>query len=622
MQREKIKHKAADTRHKRKREARKNPQKKSKKPQDLGIPNNFPYKDQILAEVAEQRRIAAEEKQLRKEAKKLAKAGVEAQAEEDSEAEIGFSSLPGVSKTRPHAAAEASSSTLSEDADEEAPVLVNPDLHNLEAVLDKADVVLELIDARDPLAYRSSHVEDAVKSRIGKKLLFVLNKIDTCPKESIESWTRALGKEHPVFLFRSASAFLPDSEPPTTDPKGKGKKRMDDALGLAVLLEHLEALTKELKEERPLVVAVTGLTNVGKSSFVNSLARKATLPVYKLSSTSGEGPTTTIYPQEVTLSLNGCEVNVIDTPGLSWQRVDDLTGEEAERYRTQDILLRSKGHIERLKDPLPVVSHIVARALREDLMLFYNIPAFAEGDLTAFLSGVARANSLIKKGGVLDLGAASKIVLRDWRTGKFPRYTVPSPTLVETAPPLSESNEKIISMLKTRKEMRNGNGVVKLKAGEVQLRKVDLDAAWISVEDSDEEDEDELDVDEEEEADEGSVDVGESEEGDGDEDEEDEDEEELAPPRKRKQAPVKAIAPPKKKVAFSAKRGPVSQKPAPAKGILKVSNEKPKSSLKAKVTAKEPKPAPKVSKVANPSGKTQKSAPAKDNGAYDFGKFF
>ena len=92
---------------------------------------------------------------------------------------------------------------------------------------------------------------------------------------------------------------------------------------------------------------------VGKSSFVNSLARKASLPVYKLTSTSGDGPTTTLYPQEVKIALKGREANVIDTPGLSWRHSDE-TGGEAENHRTQDILTRSKGHVERLKDPLPV----------------------------------------------------------------------------------------------------------------------------------------------------------------------------------------------------------------------------------------------------------------------------
>ena len=61
-----------------------------------------------------------------------------------------------------------------------APPLLNPDLPHLAAVLDKADVVIEVLDARDPLAHRSSALEARVKSKEGQKLLLVLNKIGAC----------------------------------------------------------------------------------------------------------------------------------------------------------------------------------------------------------------------------------------------------------------------------------------------------------------------------------------------------------------------------------------------------------------------------------------------------------
>lgn len=58
-----------------------------------------------------------------------------------------------------------------------APPLLNPDLPHLAAVLDKADVVIEVLDARDPLSYRSRALEARVASKEGQKLLLVLNKI-------------------------------------------------------------------------------------------------------------------------------------------------------------------------------------------------------------------------------------------------------------------------------------------------------------------------------------------------------------------------------------------------------------------------------------------------------------
>ena len=136
----------------------------------------------------------------------------------------------------------------------------------------------------------------------------------------------------------------------------------------------------------------------GKSAFVNSLARKATLAVYApSSSTNSNSPTTTPYALEVTLEINGKPVVFIDTPGLAWPPSEDAFTEEGVRHRAQDILLRNKGRIDHLKDPIPAVSYIVSRAETEDLMVHYCLPAIAKGDVDAFLMAVARANALIKK---------------------------------------------------------------------------------------------------------------------------------------------------------------------------------------------------------------------------------
>jgi len=63
------------------------------------------------------------------------------------------------------------------ETDEEVPLLVNHDLPNLQSVLDQADVVLQILDARDPLAFRSSHLEGLAAAKSGKQTIFILNKI-------------------------------------------------------------------------------------------------------------------------------------------------------------------------------------------------------------------------------------------------------------------------------------------------------------------------------------------------------------------------------------------------------------------------------------------------------------
>ena len=77
-------------------------------------------------------------------------------------------------KPRPRPVAEVEEDE--EEEEEEVPVLINRDLPNLKAVLEKADVLLEVLDGRDPLAFRSQHIED-LGSELGKKLLLVVNKI-------------------------------------------------------------------------------------------------------------------------------------------------------------------------------------------------------------------------------------------------------------------------------------------------------------------------------------------------------------------------------------------------------------------------------------------------------------
>jgi nuclear GTP-binding protein len=173
---------------------------------DPGIPNNFPYKDQILAEVAEQRRLvsllfvttfpdftlstqAAEEKEKKKadkKGKKKVASGEDGGDEEEGKADTGQNSDDEMGVASLHAKrlirAKATSKPVEvapepEEEEEEAPALVNRDLPTLSAVLDHADVVIEVLDARDPLSFRSSHLEELASAKEGRETLFLLNKI-------------------------------------------------------------------------------------------------------------------------------------------------------------------------------------------------------------------------------------------------------------------------------------------------------------------------------------------------------------------------------------------------------------------------------------------------------------
>ncbi|KAG1858972.1 hypothetical protein DFJ58DRAFT_291260 [Suillus subalutaceus] len=156
-------------------------QKKSKK--DPGIPNNFPYKDQILAEVAESRRQATEEKQRRKNEKRPALTGLDAEDAEDSQKNItdvdvdenqndgqGFD---GIMSIRP--APLVPSKKKSVEPSNSGPVIpVTEGLQSLREVLQKADVLLHVVDAWDPAAGLS---EALFREATGKDIILLVNKL-------------------------------------------------------------------------------------------------------------------------------------------------------------------------------------------------------------------------------------------------------------------------------------------------------------------------------------------------------------------------------------------------------------------------------------------------------------
>lgn len=198
-----------------------------------------------------------------------------------------------------------------------------------------------------------------------------------------------------------------------------------------------------------------------------------------------------------------------------------------------------------------------------------------------------------------DQTLAARVVLRDWNTGNFPRFTLPpssttapnSNTADTALTKVYAKDESILSRLKTRSEFRKSVGLVKMTSGEIDKRTLIFDVEWVSPEDSepseDNEDEDEemLDFygndgdDEEEEEEDG--DEEKSKDGGDDGEDEDEDESEIEPPplpskRKRPAEPLRSpTAPQKKRVAFDLQKlakgagpPPKHTPPNPKKPIL------------------------------------------------------
>lgn len=274
-------------------------------------------------------------------------------------------------------------------------------------VVAAADVVLEVLDARDPLGSRSPTVEAQIlKLDPNKKIILVLNKIDLVPKKNVEAWLAYLRNDYPCIAFKASTQQQKDR-------LGRGKistrnatqdqLQVSECLGAETLLALLKNYSRSADLKRAISVGIIGFPNVGKSSLINSLKRSRAVSV-------GARPGVTKVTQAVTLDKN---IKLIDCPGILF--ADDMSEEDA--------ALRNCLNIDQLADCTLPVQAILARCTKDQLMTIYNIPLFA--DVTDFLRLVAERRGKILRGGVPNYALVSRTVVQDWNTGKIPYYCVP-----------------------------------------------------------------------------------------------------------------------------------------------------------------------------------------------------
>lgn len=80
-------------------------------------------------------------------------------------------------------------------------------------VIDSSDVLLQTLDARDPMGTRSPYLEKYLRTeKPHKHLLFILNKVDLVPTWVTQRWVAILSKEYPTVAFHASM----------THPFGKG----------------------------------------------------------------------------------------------------------------------------------------------------------------------------------------------------------------------------------------------------------------------------------------------------------------------------------------------------------------------------------------------------------------
>ncbi|KAI9825884.1 MAG: GTPase required for pre-60S ribosomal subunit nuclear export and maturation [Thelocarpon impressellum] len=287
--------------------------------------------------------------------------------------------------------------------------------NELYKVIDSSDVVIHVLDARDPLGTRCRSVEKYIKEEAAHKhLIFVLNKCDLVPTGVAASWVRYLSKDYPTLAFHAS----------ITNSFGKGS--------LIQLLRQFSSLHSDRKQ---ISVGFIGYPNTGKSSIINTLRKKKVCTVAPI-------PGETKVWQYITLMKR---IYLIDCPGVVPPNNNDTE---------QEILLRGVVRVENVQNPEQYIPAVLAKCKPHHIERTYDVRGYSTP--TEFLELLARKGGRLLKGGEADVDGVAKMVLNDFMRGKIPWFT-PPPVVEGATPKGIEGREGRLGEIGRKRKREDGS---------------------------------------------------------------------------------------------------------------------------------------------------------------------
>lgn len=256
------------------------------------------------------------------------------------------------------------------------------------------DVVLEIVDARCPLASRNPDLMALVAH---KPQVLILNKADLADPDATRAWVQRLNEPGRPAVALDAV-------------KGAGAREVLAAIRRA-FAPVLRAWTAKGRKPRPARVMAVGIPNVGKSSAINRLAGARRAPV-------GDRPGVTRGKQWVRI---GADVELLDMPGILVPKFED---------QRDGILLAATGAIkDEVFDQREVAGHLLAlvwEPLGPAIAERYGLTRL-DPETIVNLEAIGRFRGLLRAGDQVDLDAAAQLVLREFREGRLGRVTLQWP---------------------------------------------------------------------------------------------------------------------------------------------------------------------------------------------------
>ena len=273
----------------------------------------------------------------------------------------------------------------------------------IEEDLKLVDIVIELLDARIPVASQNPDLKKILKNKI---VIKVLNKSDLADSRENKKW-----KEY--FIKQGNQTVIVNAN------NGQG---IDETIRKVeeVMKEKLELLSEKGRTGRKIRVMIVGIPNVGKSSFINRVAKRNSAEV-------ANKPGVTKSKQWIRVNE---KVELLDTPGVLWPKFeseevalnlsftgtikDSILAQTEIAYQLLKYLLANyRGNVcERYNLKIEEVDQVLSQDNEENINIY------------EIMLMIGKKRGAIISGGNIDDEKTAKIILDDFRTGRLGTITL------------------------------------------------------------------------------------------------------------------------------------------------------------------------------------------------------
>ena len=265
----------------------------------------------------------------------------------------------------------------------------------IQAEIKHMDAVCEILDARIPVSSRNPDVDEMTE---GKPRMIVLNRVDQADPVQTRRWAAYFRGKGYAVLEANAKG-------------GAGTAQFASAVR-ELLHDKLAAYAEKGQVGRVVRVMVLGIPNVGKSTFINKVAKRKTA---RAEDRPGVTRTKQWVPVDNTLEL-------LDTPGILWPKFDDVNVGMHLAF-TGAI----KDDVMDLEELSSYLMEYLGSHYAEVVKERYKIE-IEEGDSGYdLLIKAGRKRGFLMRGAEVDTERMARILLDEFRAGKLGRFTLETP---------------------------------------------------------------------------------------------------------------------------------------------------------------------------------------------------